>query len=67
MLSRPDQGALRQAARKRAKDFDLLVQGNAMVEVYQKAIEAHKARSRVLILGEKHKTRWEELLSIFRL
>jgi glycosyltransferase involved in cell wall biosynthesis len=67
MLARTDLEACRAAAQKRAKEFDVLVQGKALVEVYHKAIEAHKAHSRVLILSERNKTRWEELLSIFRL
>jgi 1,2-diacylglycerol 3-alpha-glucosyltransferase len=61
------QGEIREAARRRAREFDVLVQGKAMVEVYRKAIAAHQARSRVLILSERVKTRWDELLSIFRL
>lgn len=67
MLSRDDHEGLRSAAQERAKEFDVLVQGEAMVEVYRKAIEAHKARSRVLIMSERIQTRWEELLGIFRL
>jgi glycosyltransferase involved in cell wall biosynthesis len=67
MLGRTDSGSVREAAQRRAKEFDVLVQGRAMVEVYKKAQEAHKARSRVLIMSERIKTRWEELLSIFRL
>lgn len=67
MLGRDDLLDCRDAARRRAGEFDVLVQGRAMVEVYEKAIEAHKARSRVLIMSERIKTRWEELLSIFRL
>lgn len=67
MLARTDLAEAREAARKRAADFDILVQGRAMVDVYEKAIAAHKARSRVLIMQERTKTRWEELLSIFRL
>ena len=67
MLSHPTLPAVRDAARARAKEFDVLVQGRVMVEVYQKAIEAHKARSKTLIISEGTKSRLEELLSIFRL
>jgi 1,2-diacylglycerol 3-alpha-glucosyltransferase len=67
MLQRTDQDSARQAAQARAKEFDILVQGRVMVEAYKKAQEAHQARSRVLIMSERIKTRWEELLSIFRL
>lgn len=67
MLGRADLDEVRELARRRAKEFDVLVQGKAMVEVYRKAIAAHKARSRVLIISERVKTRWDELLSIFRL
>ncbi len=67
MLESGDPASAREAARRRASEFDVLVQGRAMVEVYEKAIAAHKARSRVLIMSERIKTRWEELLSIFRL
>lgn len=67
MLSREDLEELRTAARERAKAFDVLLQGEAMVEVYLKAQRAHKARSRVLIMSERIQTRWEEFLGIFRL
>ena len=67
MLSRPTLPAAGDAARARAKEFDVLLQGRAMVEVYKKAIEAHKARSKTLIISERTKSRLEELLSIFRL
>lgn len=67
MLSRDDLAQASEMARQRAKQFDVLVQGQAMVEVYQKAIASHRARSRVLILSEKNRSRWEELLGIFRL
>ncbi len=66
MLGASDQGALRQAARERAKQFDVLVQGEAMVEAYRRAQQAHAAKSKVLILTEKHKSRWEELLDFLR-
>jgi glycosyltransferase involved in cell wall biosynthesis len=67
MLGRNDLDAVREAAKRRAREFDVLVQGEALVEVYRKAVAAHRARSRVLIMPERIKTRWEELLSIFRL
>lgn len=67
MVERPALPEAREAARSRAREFDVLVQGREMVEVYRKAMEAHKARSRVLIMSERIKTRLEELLSIFRL
>lgn len=67
MLSHPTLPTARDAARARAKEFDVLVQGKVMVEVYKKAIEAHKARSKTLIISERTKSRLEELLSIFRL
>lgn len=66
MLNAQDQGALREAARNRAKQFDVLVQGEAMVQAYRRAQEAHKAKSKVLILSDKHKSRWEELLDFLR-
>ena len=56
MLQAPDQGALREAARRRAQQFDVLVQGEAMVQAYRRAQEAHKAKSKVLILSDKHKS-----------
>lgn len=67
MLRHPTLPEAREAARARAREFDVLVQGREMVKVYHKAMEAHKARSRVLIMSERIKTRLEELLSIFRL
>lgn len=67
MLGRGDLDELGGLARARAKEFDVLNQGRAMVEVYQRALLAHRENSRVLILSEKKRTRWEELLSKFRL
>lgn len=66
MLDATDQETLRQAARERAKQFDVLVQGEAMVEAYRRAQKAHRAKSKVLILSEKNKSRWEELLDFLR-
>ncbi len=66
MLQASDQQALRAAARERAKQFDVLIQGEAMIEAYRRAQQAHAAKSKVLILTEEHKSRWEELLDFLR-
>lgn len=66
MLQASDQQALRAAARERAKLFDVLIQGEAMIEAYRRAQQAHAAKSKVLILTEEHKSRWEELLDFLR-
>lgn len=67
MMSCSDLGRVREAAKKRAGEFDVMSQARALVEVYGRAIEAHKASSRVLILSKNKENRWKELLAIFRL
>ncbi|MCA9776870.1 MAG: glycosyltransferase [Candidatus Eremiobacteraeota bacterium] len=65
MLSSEDLGPYKRAARKRAESFGLLRQGEAMVEVYEKAREAHAAKRKVLTPSEDHKDRWKEFIQIF--
>ena len=66
MLGRGDLSAERDAARERAKQFDVLEQGKAMIDVYRLAQEAYQKDSKVLIVDKEFKSRWEEMLSIFR-
>ena len=66
MLAEGDLSQKREAARNRAESFGLIPQGKAMIEVYQKATEAHAAKRKVLIPTEDHRTRWREFLQIFR-
>lgn len=67
MLKREDLSELSRAARKRAESFGLIPQGKAMVEVYQKAMETHAAKERILVPSEESQSRWREFLQIFRL
>ena len=67
MLSVEDLGPYKKAARKRAESFGLLRQGEAMVEVYEKAREAHAEKRKVLTPSEDHKDRWKEFMQIFRI
>lgn len=66
MMGRGDWGALSEAARKRAGEFGSLRQGEAMVEVYQKAMEAHKAGIHALPRKERVRQNWLEYLKAFK-
>ncbi|MBS2036876.1 glycosyltransferase [bacterium] len=61
MLQRGD---CSQAARSRAGQFDLLSQGQKLVEVYGQAIEAHRRGHRVLASTAESQSRWQSLLKL---
>jgi 1,2-diacylglycerol 3-alpha-glucosyltransferase len=65
MLAVTDLGPYQRAARRRAESFGLLRQGEAMIEVYEKAREAHAAKRTVLNPSKDHKDRWKEFLEFF--
>ena len=67
MLARQDLSQVRQAARQRAAQFSLLAQGQQMVEVYQKAIESHRKKERVLQHSPESENRWQTFLKLFGL
>ena len=67
MLGRGDLHQESETARERAGKFSLISQGQAMVEVYRRAQEAHLNNSRVLLDTRESQSRWQEFLDFFRL
>jgi glycosyltransferase involved in cell wall biosynthesis len=66
MLARADLDEVAKAARARAESFGLIPQGEAMAEVYRKAIESHAKGERALVQNEERKSRWQEFMNYFR-
>ena len=65
MLSR-DMAQAAEASRRRAQQFDIMKQGEAMVEVYQKARESHRCGDYVLSGKKELRDRLEEIFEILK-
>lgn len=61
MLERPDCGP---QARLRAQQFDLLAQGERLVQVYRQAQESHSRGQRVLTSTPETQSRWQSFLRL---
>ncbi|MFN8613755.1 MAG: glycosyltransferase [Vulcanimicrobiota bacterium] len=64
MLQREECAGL---ARRRAEQFDLLKQGQLLVDVYQQARESHRLGRRVLSSTAETQSHWQTLLKLIRM
>lgn len=66
MLSRDNLAKASEASRQRALEFDIMKQGEAMVEVYEQARESHRAGQYVLSERKELRDRLEEIFEILK-